>query len=265
MITYDDIDDWAPALDAALELTVPEQVRLQVLRERPQYVEDALDLLFDLADRDSVIDATLNWIRSNLIAGYHGSRLASDDVASIRASGLVPLRADGRRHRLTRALSRHRRWPEVGTELDRVLADYGGPEGRAGNRENQVHLTLSRAGLTRGFNHYLKYGAEFDQHVAHRLLGSDGAALLSEDGVPIIVTVAVPGDAALTAAHPRFSIEDVRSQGSVPNLAREFLKTWSYRIANPGFQAATLKVDCGMVFRDTVPVIWVASVDTVTI
>ena len=262
MIRYDDIDDWAPALSAALG--VPEQVRVALVQAQPEYVEDALDLLFKLTDRNAVIDATLQWIRSNEIAGYHGSRLTADDVASIRARGLIPLQADARRLRLTRALSPHARWLEVEPELDRVLTAYGSGC-RGGSRENQVHLTLSRAGLTRNFNHYLTHGAEFDQRVAEELLGSDGKVLLSKDGVPTLATVVVPGAVALVAAHPHFTIEVVRSDGNVPNLAREFLKAWSYRIAHTGFQAAELEVDCGMVFCDAIPQDWIVNVDPVTI
>ena len=264
MINYDDIDVWAPSLDVALASIVPEQVRAALVQAQPEYVEDALDLLLQLAGRDAVIDATLEWIRLNAIAGYHGSRLAADDIASIRARGLIPLRADARRVRLTRALSPHPRWLEVASELDKAITAYG--EGcRGGCREDQVHLTLSRAGLTRGFNHYLTHGAEFDQHVAEELLGSEGEALLGKDGVPTLVRIAVPGAAALDAAHPHFSIEDIRSNGSVPNLAREFLKAWSYRIAHPGFQAASLEVDCGMVFRAVVPAGWIVGLDAVVV
>lgn len=264
VIIYDDINDWVYALDAALGSTVSGQVRLQLRQAQPEYVEDALNLLLELANRNAVIDATLHWIRSNIIAGYHGSRFMADDVASIRTNGLVPLRTNTRRHQLIRALSPHPRWAEVEPELDRVLADYG-PGCRAGNREGQVHLTLSKEGLMRGFNHYLTHGAEFDQHVARELLGSDGIVLLSKNGVPTIVTVSVPGDAALTAANPYSSIENARSNGNVPNLVRAFLNAWSYRVANPGFQTASLKTDCSMVFRGTVPTTWIASIDTVTI
>lgn len=264
MINFDDIDDWVPSLDAALASIVPEQIRAVLVQAQPEYVEDALDLLFQMADRDALIDATLEWIRLSEVASYHGSRLAPDDVASIRAHGLIPLRADARRFRLTRALSPHPRWLQVAPELDRALTAYG--EGcRGGCREDQVHLTLSRAGLTLGFNHYLTHGAEFDQRVAEELLGSEGEVLLRNDGVPTLVTVSVPGSAALAAAHPHFSIEDVRSNGSVPNLAREFLSAWSYRIAYPGFQAASLEVDCGMVFRAVVPAGWIVGVDTVVV
>lgn len=263
MIHYDEIDDWVPSLNAAVGSLVSGKVRSALMQAQPECVEDALDLLFELANRDAVIDATLEWIRSNQIVGYHGSRLTDDDIVSIREHGLIPLRAAARRLRLTRALSCHPLWLEVASKLDGVLTEYGAG-GRGGCREDQVHLTLSREGLMRGFNHYLTHGAEFDQCIAEELLGSDGKILLSKDGAPILVTIAVPGAVALTAAHPHFSIEDIRSNGSVPNLAREFLRAWSYHIAHPGFQSASLEVDCGMVFRNVVPAVWIVSLHTVT-
>jgi hypothetical protein len=256
MVDFDDIDDWAPKLSAALRPHVPGSVELQLVAAAPQYIEDARDMLFNSTDRDALIDKTLNWIRSTKIAGYHGSRLTSADLSSVRADGLVPLRAETRRHRLTRALKPHPEWRKVADQLDAAIQSHG--RGNcAGRREDQVHLTLSRAGLTNGFNHYLIYGAEFDQHVAHALLGPEGKELLARDGEPTVVQVAVPGDSALDAAHPYFTVEDVRASGEVPNLVNEFLKAWSYRLAHPRFQPRTLCVDCGMVFRCAVPAAWI--------
>lgn len=128
-----------------------------------------------------------------------------------------------------------------------------------------MHLTLSRAALTDGFNHYLTYGAEFDQRVAHALLGQDGKELLARDGTPRVIQAAVPGPLALDAAHPYFSIDNIRSRGDVPNLVNEFLEAWSYRLAHPGFQSRTLKIDCGMIFRSTVPATWIRGLDTLAV
>jgi hypothetical protein len=211
--------------------------------------------------RDAVIDATLTWIRSTKIAGYHGSRLTDAEVASIRAVGLIPLKAETRRLRLKRALSPHPRWREIADKLDAAIQAHG-RGGAAGCREDQVHLTLSRAGLTSGFNHYLTHGAEFDQHVAYALLGQDGTDLLARDGQPRVIQVAVPGPLALNAAHLYFSIDDIRNRGDVPNLVNEFLEAWSYRLAHPGFQSRTLKTDCGMIFRSTVPAAWIRGLNT---
>jgi hypothetical protein len=261
MIDFDDIDDWEPDLAAALSSHLPDSIGETLAAAAPEYVEDARDLLFDLASRDSVIDATLTWIRSRDIVGYHGSRLTDDDIASVRVSELLPLKAEARRHRLTRALSRHPDWLKVADQLDATIEAYG--QGAAlGVRENQVHLTLSKAGLTKGFNHYLTYGAEFDQHVAYGLFGPAGKEILADDGKPTLIRVAVPGLLALEGAHPCFDIENVRVGGGIPNLVNEFLKAWSYRLAHPGFQSRTLEIDCGMTFSSTVPAHWIVGLDT---
>jgi len=256
MLDFDNIDDWAPKLAATLRPHVLNSVEQMLVEATPEYIEDARDLLLDLTDRDAVIDAVLDWLRSRKIAGYHGSRLTDAEISSVQVGGLIPLEADTRRDRLIRALSPHPRWPEVAAQLDAAIQAHG-QGGCAGSREGQVHLTLSRVGLTNGFDHYLTYGAEFDQHVAHKLLGTEGKELLARDGEPRVIQVAVPGASALDAAHPIFSIDDVRASGEVPNLVDEFLKSWSYRLAYPSFQSRTLRVDCGMIFNQTVPAAWI--------
>jgi hypothetical protein len=143
----------------------------------------------------------------------------------------------------------------VADKLDAAIEAYGQAD-RSGRRERQAHLTLSRSGLINGFNHYLTHGAEFDQHVANELLGQDVTELLSRDGKPRIIQFAVLGNLALDAAHPYFSIEDLRAKGDLPNIIDKFLNAWSYRLAYPDFQARSLKIDCGIVFRSAVPPEW---------
>jgi hypothetical protein len=226
-----------------------------------EVIEDARDLLFKLSNREAIVDAALAWIRSTTVLGYHGTRLTEGEIASVQTVGLLPLKAQARRDRLIRALSPHPRWSEVANGLDAAIEAHG-PGNCSGWREGQVHLTLSRAGLVNSFNHYLTHGAEFDQHVAYALLGTEGERLLGLDGKPRIIQIAVPGDFALDASHPHFGIGDLRAKGDVPNLVGSFLDAWSYRLAHPKFQARTLKVDSGMVFRSTVPATWVMDIET---
>lgn len=260
MIDFDSIDDWAPSLAHALRDCVPADVGALLQTAQPRYVEDALDILFQHSDRDAIIDATLAWLGENTIAGYHGSRLSDNDLASIETHGLIPLDATTRRDRLARALAKHPRWNEVSSQLDEAIAKHG-QGGFAGRRERQTHLTLSRAGLKDGFNHYLKYGAEFDQHVAHYLLGHDAYEILAQDGKPVLLTFAVPGEAALAAAHPHFTIENLHDRGDNPNIVGDFLQAWSYMLAHPTFQSRTLRVDCGMVFRTAIPADWIVGIE----
>src|SRR6266446_1326226 len=193
MLDFDNIDDWAPKFTAALTRYVPDSVGQNLRASAPKCIEDARNLLFALTDRHAVIDGALNLIRSEEIAGYHGSRLTDAEVASVRSYGLIPLKAEERRARLIRALSLHPKWQDVTERLDTVLQAHG--RGcSAGHREGQVHLALSRAGLTDGFNHYLTHGSEFDQHVAHALLGPEGVELLARYGEPRVFQFAIPSD-----------------------------------------------------------------------
>src|SRR5262249_3100352 len=156
----------------------------------------------------------------------------------------------------------HPEWHVAAQHLDSVLKELGQDNGQ-GRREGEAHLTLSRAGLINGFPDYFTHGSEFDYHAAHRLLGDDGVALLARDGVARIIQFAVPGQEALKAAHPRSSIEDLRSRRQVPNIAREVLEAWSYRAAHPTFDPQiNLRVDCGMVFLSAVPADWITNIET---
>ncbi len=261
MLDFDSIDDWAHQLSAALKDHLPDAVDSILVEAAPEFVEDAQGLLFKLADRDAIIDATLTWIRGTHVVGYHGTRLTDPEVESVRELGLLPLKGSARRNRLARALSAHPRWSEV---VDRLEAEIEaqGPGKIAGCRDNLVALTLSRAGLEKSFNHYLTHGAEFDYDVAFALLGDEGVNLLSQVGQPRVVSVAVPGKVALEAAHFSTGIEFVRGRGDVPNLVREFLKAWSFRLAHPEYQARSLMVDCGMAFDTVVPRDWLLGIDS---
>ena len=262
MLDFDENQVWGPQLYDTLKNQLTEPVLNQLVSAAPQFIEDARDLIFELTNRNQIINSTLMWLRSTTLVVYHGTRLTDADVNSIRSEGLLPLNTNARRNRLVRALSPHPRWSEVAPCLDETLGQYG-TGSKAGCREGQVHLTLSRCGLYRGFNHYLTYGAEVDQHVAYALLGEDGKELLRKDGDARIIRVAVPGYIALNAANRHFTIEERLARGDVPNLVDEFLKVWSYTLAYPNFQCGTLEVDCGMVFYSRVPSAWIMNIETV--
>ena len=264
MLDFDDNRTWGPKLTAALGGLLTGSVLDKLVTAFPEYIEDACELLFSYADRARIVDATLVWIRSTSIAGYHGGRLNQSEVESIRARGLLPLEANARRARLTRALSPHPRWGDVARRLDEALRDYGRGE-KAGRREGQVHLTLSRCGLVNGFNHYLTHGSEFDQRVAHDLLDSDGTELLRTDGRATVIQCAVQGDIALNAVNRYFTVDERLARGEVPGLVDEFLKAWSYGLAHPDFDCGKLEVDCGLVFRSAVPPAWIVGIDTVSV
>lgn len=260
MLDFDDIDAWGPMLSLVLSPVVGESTLSIVTASSPKFVEDARAQLLSAGPRDRIIDAVLEWLSSSAVAMYHGTRVKEAEESSIRAHGLRPLSAPSRGHRLERALSRHPKWPEVRDKLSSALSRFGRGNG-AGGREGQVHFTLSRAGLCRGFNHYLTHGSEFDQHVAHSLLGQEGVELLANDGNPILIKVAIPGSEVIAGAHRYFSADDLRSKGDLPNVVRDFLQAWAYRLSHPTFQSETLRVDCGAVFRETIPASSVVSIE----
>ena len=263
MLDFDDSRNWTSLLTAALPDLVSETVVEKLAAAAPEFVEDAFDLLLACTDRERVVEAAVGWIRSATVAGYHGTRLIDGDVDSIRDRGLIPLDSNARRARLVRALSLHPQWNNVAHRLDSTLHEHG-MGAKAGRREGQVHLTVSRSGLLNGFNHYLTHGSEFDQRVAQDLLGPEGKELLRRDGRARVFGLAVPGDVALDAANKFFTVDDRLARGEVPNLVREFLTAWSYGLAHADFDCATLQLDCGMVFYSTLPSSWIMDVATLS-
>jgi hypothetical protein len=61
-IDFDEIEGWAPPLRSVLRGFLPKDIKNILISRRPEFVEDALDILFEYADRDAVIDATLDWV-----------------------------------------------------------------------------------------------------------------------------------------------------------------------------------------------------------
>ena len=262
MINFDDIDNWEPLLTDKLKPLIPTTLRDRVIDGAPKTIQDALNLLLDSTCDKALIDAAIGWVRSATVAGYHGTRLTETEVDSVRTKGLLPMKADQRRARLQRALSCHERWPEAADRLDDKLRAFG-PGEKAGRREGQVHLTLSRSGLISGFNQYLTHGAEIDYHIAFKLLGQEGVDLLAKDGEAKLIKVAVPGHKALEATNRYRSVEVCQATNKVPNLIGELLGSWSYKLAKPRFQCrSSQSVDCGMIFYSTVPSDWITKIET---
>lgn len=260
MLDIDSNCSWVPQLTNAIGTLMSHAARERILAARPELVEDALDLVFSQTKREEIVNATIEWIRTTTVAGYHGTRLIDSEVESIWSCGLLPLEAPARGERLVRTLSQHPKWnPE---KLNAALEKYG-KNNKAGRRERQVHLTLSRYGLLHDFNHYLTHGAEFDQHVAYCLLGNEGKELLQQDGKARVIKVSVPGNVALKAANRYIPIKDqLLYKGQLHNLVAEFLKAWSYTLAYPDFDCSTLRVDCGMVFFEALPSDWIVDIET---
>ena len=261
MVDFDVIDAWKPKLSDVLHPYMAENKLAKLVSVQTKDPSVALDSLFSLGDRNAIFDATIAWIKAVSIVGYHGTRLIDSEVISLKQNGLIPLKSSDRRRRLKRVLSRHDRWPEVESKFKDTIRNFG-PGQKGGQREGQSHLTLSRNGLITASNHYLTHGSEFDQRVAYELLGDDGEELLRDDGEPRLVKVAVPGDKALDAAHPHFTVDDLLESGDVPNLVSQFLGSWALKVGHSEFQCRTLEVDCGMIFSSVVPPSWIVNIET---
>jgi hypothetical protein len=262
MIDFDSIEDWHGSMTAALCHAVPASVIEELASARFKYIEDACERLLHQTDRASVVDATLRWISSDNLAGYHATRLDPEEVECVRSSGLQPLVGLAREKRLRRALSRHSHWSTVEPDLHAAIAKHA-ERHASGVRVGQVHATLSKSLLTRAARHYLTHGSEFDQAVAQELFDRDTAMdLLARDGKPIIVRLAVPGPIALERAHPHFSLQDLMSRGDLPNIISQFLRAWSFRLSHPTFQPGrNMMPDVGMVFDTAVPAEWISLVE----
>lgn len=253
-IDFDKIDEWRGDFRESISPHLPADIENILRLAKPEFIQDARDILYDASGRDQIIDATLNWIAHNEVIAYHGSRLTGAEIESVKLNGLRPLSIGDREGRVQRSLIRHPRWPEIFDTLADQIRKFGS-EDKIGRREGQVHFTLSRSGLLKGFNHYLKYGAEFDQRVVVGILGKEGLDWLERDGEACLVRARIRGDAAIAAAHPYFSVEDLRARGDTPNLIDSFLCAWSYQIAYPEFDPSILKLDSGMVFFKAIPIL----------
>jgi hypothetical protein len=261
MFDFDHIEAWGPRLCRELSVAVPGDVSQAIARGKPILIEDARDILLSKVDQTVVLRLVVNWLKLQIIVAYHGSRLTAEEIADVRRDGLRVLKATDRERRLRTILSAHPRWPTVARRLTEVVDAYGVNwlQNNSGRREGSVHATISRSGLIKLFNHYLKYGSEFDQVVSQRLLENEGVELLGGYGSPVIFKIAVPGAVAFHAANPCLAELPI----GLPNLVRELLDAWAFWLANPTFSAQTLEVDCGLKFSADVPPEWIIDCEQV--
>jgi hypothetical protein len=260
MITFDfdNIRLWGPKLSLHISGMVPLALSRSAIRAgKPKYLEEAAKIFFsDVCHEKARFTAEVAaWIKVQTVAAYHGSRLDDADIDAIRQEGLIVLSAERRREFLRKKLSACPVWCE--DKLDAVLKELGAGMSR-GNREGQVHATISRGGLTSRFNHYLIYGSEFDQCVVNRLFGDTGKEQLARYGAPVLVKLAIPGEKALAAANLYMPDTDGH-----PNLVREITEVWTYWLADSRLVVADQGYDCGLIFNHDVPPGWISSIDKV--
>jgi hypothetical protein len=261
MFDFDHIEAWGSGLSRELSVAIPGDVSQAIASGNPKLIEDARDILLSKVDQTIVLRLVVNWLTVQTIVAYHGSRLTAEEIVDVRRDGLRVLKAADREQRLRSILSAHPRWPTVEGSLTEVVDAYGVNwlQNNSGRREGSVHATISRSGLIKSFNHYLKYGSEFDQVVSQRLLQDEGVELLGGYGSPVIFKIAVPGAVAFHAANPY--LPDVPI--GLPNLVREVLDAWAFWLANPIFSTQTLEIDCGLKFSTGVPPEWIIDCEQV--
>ena len=250
-----------PELRRELAAVIPGDVSQAIASGKPKLVEDARDILLSKVDQTVVLRLVVNWLKLQIIVAYHGSRLTAEEIVDVRRDGLRALKATDREQRLRTILSAHPRWPTVERSLTEVVAAYGVNwlQNNSGRREGSVHATISRSGLIKSFNRYLKYGSEFDQVVSQRLLEDEGVELLGGYGSPVIFKIGVPGAVAFHAANPCLPELPI----GLPNLVRELLDAWAFWLANPTFSTQTLEVDCGLKFSADLPPEWIIDCEQV--
>jgi hypothetical protein len=256
MFDFDSIDQWGPSLLNYLSATVPETAYAFLRDRRPKYFEECRDLLFrapGVSPRE-IIAATGDWLRSQPVVAYHGSRLTSEEIRMIQSEGLRPLEARGRIARLGLILARHPNWSNISGCLGEVVDAFGvhGLAKGHGMREGLVHATISRAGLIHRFNRYLMYGSEFDQVVAQTLVGEYGLRLLADYGQPAVIKLCIPGAIALKAANPNPQLSE-----KMPYPIGDILYSWARWTIDRKFSSADVGVDCGLRFDVLIPPGWI--------
>lgn len=248
---FDSIANWGPRLTSALSGVVSEDLRGEMCRPELASIGDEMDVLLTRADPARLTEATRSWLRTQRVIGYHGSRLSEPEIASIMANGLRPLIPHERQARLQAILSQHPGWPSVESQFDSVIRETA--SGKFGHREGEAHLTLSRGALLTAFNHYLIEGSEFDHAVAIQLLGRGAEPLLKANRLPILFTVAVPGEHALEVTERR------TAPGEMSGLVRRVLEYWAHWLHDPTLEPGAQHLDFGLIFHDIIPADWVVA------
>jgi hypothetical protein len=88
---FDSIDQWGPSLLGHLSAIVPETAFVFLRERRPKYFEEYRDLLFrapGIRPRE-IIAATSDWLRSQSVIAYHGSRLTSEEIQLIQSENSI--------------------------------------------------------------------------------------------------------------------------------------------------------------------------------
>ena len=245
LFEFDDGASWLPILAASLGALLPRNARDLISSTQPDGPWSASETLSKAVDIDAVYEAMRRWVSERDVAAYHGTRLNPVQRGSVARNGLRRLVPADRSTAIEAFLGEHPRWDEIRHRVPEALAFM--ERGGAGNRAGQVHLTLSREGLVKGFNHYLVEGSEFDHHVANYLLGEECHEQNRRRGEAILYRVRLSGEEALAAAN-------LFGEMKHPNLLREVFQSVSWFLSTGDTETSALELDCGMIlYRDVEP------------
>ena len=251
----DRMRSWHDPIDQEIRDLLPPDFRETIRGANPEFLEDAGEMVFEAGGEPEIAGRVVDWLESQSVAAFHGTRLDPEAIRNIREYGLKKLNPDDRISRLERALSCHPDWPAKGYLLPNLLKELG--NGQYGKREGQVHFCISRSELITGCNHYLVEGSEIDSHVARMSFGNEGLELVKKGREPTIVEVAMPGKRALEAANP-YGFEVV-----VPELVREIVNRWAFRIANPDWDSSSSPPTQALMFFEDIPADWIRRIESV--
>lgn len=256
MLNYDSIEVWSPAIYSIIANIFPPDIDNVIHASSLTFYEDAWNALIEHDGErcSNVIDSVVDWISTQTVSAYHGTRLTDMELEDVRRNGLKILNPVQREVRLRTALSTHARWAEVEGRLKEVIASL--MRGDSGKRDGRVCATLSRSGLINGYNHFIKFGSEFDSIAASKLLGDDGLTLLSNYGKPYLIQLGVPGALAVKANNPyNMSLDDHHG------IAFRLAQAWAYRRARPEWSCQTLNADIPLTFSHDLPNNWIVAID----
>jgi hypothetical protein len=261
MFDFDAIDQWGPSLSSDLAEIVPDTAYAFLRDRRPKTFEEYRDTLFEAPGvrPSAIIAATANWLRSQSVIAYHGSRLSANELQRIQAEGLRPLDARSRAARLSSIFAGHPGWSDIASGLSAVIDEFGihGVAKGHGRREGFVHATISRACLLRRFDRYLVYGSEFDQMVAQTLIGEGGLRCLANYGAAVVMKLCIPGPLAIEAANAYPWANE-----KMPRPIDDILYSWARWSVDRAFSSAEACVDCGLRFAAPIPADWIVGHET---
>ena len=231
--------------------------KYEFLRDRkPKYFEEYRDVLFRAPGvrPGKVITATGDWLSSQPVIAYHGSRLTPAEIENVILKGLAPLHARRRIDRLRLIFSQHPNWCDISSRLSEVIDEFGahGLAKGHGLREGFVHAAISRDSLINCFDRYLTYGSEFDQMIALTLVGRSGLRLLASHGQAVLFRLRIPPAVVIKAANPCPGVGE-----KIPRPIGDILYSWARWVVDGACSNTNAGVDCGLRFDAQIPPNWI--------